>query len=151
MSSNWADETALAGLSARYAFAIDERDGDAFADVFTAGGRLEVRRGADDAIPSSVVEGRRELTQVPRELADRYRATRHVVSPGCYVLTDAEATGCAYCTALHLGGGAGGGWDAIRFVRYDDTYVCHDGRWLIAERVAYVEWTQRVAVELGLI
>lgn len=140
----------ISELSAAYAFAVDEGDGTAFAALFAPEGRLLAYRIGDGGTPSSVVAGTEELSGVPAGLAARYRATRHVVGQTRHTVAGDEASGRTYCTAHHLTGDADGDWNVTRFVRYDDRYVRRDGRWLIAERVAYVEWEQRAPVRLEL-
>lgn len=138
---------ALADLSAAYAFAVDERDGSAFAAVFTADGRLEVHRPGDGGVPSSVSVGHLELAGVPAGLAARYGATRHVVGQARHTVDGDRATGLVYCTAHHLEPGPSGASDVARLVTYDDTYERTPSGWRIAVRRVCVDWTTRVPVE----
>lgn len=117
----------LRALADRYAAAADDRDADAFADVFTDDGVLETHRGE--------MRGRDELRSVPERLA-RYDQTRHTVTSHEVVdVAGDAATARAWCTAEHTTIGDVCVETYVMEIRYDDR--CHrdeSGRWRIAHR-----------------
>jgi hypothetical protein len=48
-----------------------------------------------------------------------------------------------YCTARHLSPGIHGGLDFVMLIRYQDRYRRDPGqKWLIADRLVQVDWTE---------
>jgi SnoaL-like domain len=138
-----ADELALRRLSALYAAGADRRSGETYAGVFLPDARVRVFRLPDLDTPVSVMAGRDELATVPDLLRKRYARTFHFVGQGVYEIGDDEATGEVYCLAHHLTADRHGGTSYVMHMRYDDAYRRDDaGDWKIAERVAFIDWTE---------
>ena len=138
-----ADELALRRLSALYAAGADGREAEAYADVFLPGARLQVYRLPDVDTPVSVMTGHGELARVPGMLRKTYARTFHFVGQGLYEVDGDEATGEVYCLAHHLTVDRHGGTSYVMHMRYQDAYR-RDGQgdWKIAERVAFIDWTE---------
>jgi uncharacterized protein (TIGR02246 family) len=102
------DQLAIQALAARYNFAIDTGDGEAFAATFVEGGVLN---GA-----GSETEGRAALAAFAVGFAGSVRGPRHVVT-NMVIDGDGKATS----TVLAIGG-------------YDDTLSKEDGTWRFVRR-----------------
>ncbi|HEY8527947.1 MAG TPA: nuclear transport factor 2 family protein [Acidimicrobiales bacterium] len=146
-----ADELALRRLAALYARAADRNEPETFAGVFLPDARLRVWRPADTDAPSTDVAGHEALGRIPGRLASRYARTFHFLGQSTYEIGDDEATGEVYCLAHHLAadaedpsaGAPAQTTDYVMHMRYLDTYRRDSaGGWRIAERTAYVDWTE---------
>jgi SnoaL-like domain len=155
-----ADELSLRRLAALYARAADRGEPETFAAVFLPGARLRVYWPSDTDTPRTDLSGHDALARVPGRLAERYTRTFHFLGQSTYDIGDGEATGEVYCLAHHLtaepadadnAGAADPGTDHVMHMRYLDTYRRDDrGEWRIAERTAYVDWTEtRPTDQLG--
>jgi hypothetical protein len=145
-----ADEAALAALADSYASAVDRRDGDALAALFTDDGVLVVAALPDGSRPEAVHAGRTRLARIPGLLGG-YEWTLHQVVDRHYRLgapgaDDPDAaTGVVRSVAHHVrrsGVGAGAGTDTVWYLHYLDRYRREGGRWRIERRVLELEWTE---------
>jgi hypothetical protein len=93
------------------------------------------------AEPTQVLNGRGALTPV-FEALNNYQATMHFNGQSTIALDGDRATGESYCIAHHLFSEAGERGLMVAWLRYGDTFVKVDGRWLFAERNLYVDWTE---------
>jgi ketosteroid isomerase-like protein len=142
LADQLADRLALRDLSDRYARAVDRRDVDTFAELFTEDAELSVHEPAEAEAPSRVRRGRGELAEIPRLIA-RYRKTFHFVGNALYEIDGNAATGEIYCVARHLIDDNEAATDHVMFIRYLDNYQrCDDGRWRISGRRLLVDWTE---------
>jgi len=116
------DKIEIAELAARYNHAVDHRDAEAWADLFTPDGRVEVNGG----LLAESQEGLRAYVENARKLPAKRRhwINNVVIDPGpapdtarlrlyvtCYDMTDGKVT------APYMLG------------EYDDEVVRHEGRW----------------------
>jgi ketosteroid isomerase-like protein len=130
-----ADEAALKRLAYRYAAAVDRRDHDAFAGVFTDGGVLDA--------PGASYRGRDAVRGLLQTLSQRFLKTYHAVFNQLYVVTGAEAHGETYCIASHILSAPGRNLFCYEMViRYEDHCVRSGEDWLFARRVLNVDWTR---------
>jgi ketosteroid isomerase-like protein len=137
-----ADRLALRELSDRYGSAVDRRDVESFAELFTDDAELSVHHPAEAEEPSRVRRGRGELAEIPR-LISRYRKTFHFVGNSLYEIDGDAATGEVYCVAHHLIDDPEPVTAHVMLIRYLDTYRrCDDGRWRISGRRVLVDWTE---------
>jgi hypothetical protein len=91
--------------------------------------------------PTQELNGREALTPVFDDLK-RYDATTHFNGQSMVALDGDRATGESYCLAHHLYTEDGERRLMVASLRYLDTFVKTDGRWLFAERNLYVDWTE---------
>lgn len=140
------DKIAIAELAARYNHAVDHREADAWADLFTPDGRVEVNGG----LLAESREGLRAYVENARKLPAKRRhwtcnimidegeapdTARMRLYVTCYDMTDGTVT------APYMLG------------EYDDEVVRHEGRWkfrvrrqtTVAGRSATVGMTQPLA------
>jgi ketosteroid isomerase-like protein len=118
-----------------YAIAVDDRDGEAFASLFTADAVLVVVDA--DGAERHRAAGRAAISAVPAGLA-RYDRTFHAVTTHHWVVDGDEARGVAYCEAHHLRAAL----DEVLFVRYDDHYVRSPDGWRFTVRTVNRLWVE---------
>lgn len=107
-------------LPIRYAMAVDERDLDAWVDLFVP----DVQVGRDR-------HGREELrAAIAPMLSKFYRSIHQIVGHRVELIDQHRATGHVYCRAEHE---VGERW-VVMAIRYDDDYLKVDGRWLFRRR-----------------
>ena len=150
------DAEALRALSADYAAAVDGRDGDAFAALFSASGELLVPDVPDDLSPVVRRAGRESLRLVPDELR-RFARTFHQVSDHRFVFKGDRALGEVRCVAHHVAVASRGhrtrgrsrgktgdsvGTDTVWFIRYVDDYLRTPAGWRFERRALHLEWIE---------
>jgi hypothetical protein len=113
------DMLAIGQLPIRYAMAVDERDVDAWVELFVP----EVRVGA--AVGRDAL--RKNITPMLRKF---YRSIHQIVGHRIEITDEEHATGSVYCRAEHE---VGDRW-VVMAIRYDDTYQKVDGQWCFARR-----------------
>jgi hypothetical protein len=153
-------EEELRDLSTEYAAAVDERDGERFAGLFTDDGELVVPRLPDELRPVVTRSGHDQLARIPAALS-RFERTFHQMSNHRFAIGDAVARGEVLCLAHHAslaGGGAGGGaadgigdgvgagTDLVWVIRYRDTYRDTGPAWRIARRELHLQWVEERAI-----
>ena len=141
---NYAEDRAkIEDLQARYLFALDFRDADAYAATFTENGVLDYGAGK--------IQGRqaiREMVAGMRATADKQRAEdksglrpaagRHNISNIVLDIDGNRATGTAYW--FHMGNAnPQRGAQLNSFGHYEDELVKVDGEWLFSLRKIYNE------------
>jgi hypothetical protein len=140
-----ADLLALRALVDRYAQAVDARDGDAFAGLFTPDGVLAVYEG-DRAEPVVEYRGHDALRDV-MALLRTFSSTFHLMANHLCQTTGEEATGEVYCMAHHLTEDAGGATDLVMYIRYRDAYARTAAGWRFARRDVLRQWTEERPAE----
>jgi hypothetical protein len=114
------DTLAIQQLAVRYGMAVDERDVDAWLELFVP----DVRVGQE-------LVGREALRDfIVPQLRLFYRSVHQIVGHRIELLGDDRATGAVYCRAEHE---VGDRWIVIA-IRYDDEYRKIDGKWYFARR-----------------
>ncbi len=142
------DLAALRDLAVRYAMAVDDGDGRAFAELFAGGAALHMFRPGDSAEPSVDLAGTDRLREVPGRLREQYAETMHFVGQSSYQVHGDRASGRVYCLAHHLEATPHGGVDHLMHIRYADEYRRDDtGTWRFASRVGRIPWTETRAVD----
>lgn len=131
--SDLQDRVALRELVDRYASGVDHRDSAAVAALFTEDGVLAIHLPGEDT-PRRTHRGRTAIAATMDGLR-RFRVTSHVVANQLLEVGDDDrATGETYCTAHHVYDTDDGPRMYVMWIRYEDTFVRVDGRWLVAER-----------------
>jgi uncharacterized protein (TIGR02246 family) len=135
VSSAIADETALAQLAYRYAKAVDRRDADALASIFTEDGII--------ARPGSVWQGHEKLRGIVARLNTLYGSTFHTVRNQTTIIDGDDAQGETYSVAMHILNSTDGRRTRMDMgIRYQDRFVRRDGVWLFAKRELIVDWVE---------
>jgi len=130
---------ALRDLSVRYASAVDRRDGDALAALFSPDAVLTVVPGPDSSRSETQMVGRPEIRELPGQVA-AFRRTFHLLGQSHYDVHGSTASGEVYCVAHHLGEDS----NYVMYIRYQDRYSqSGDEEWRIDQRRVQIDWTER--------
>lgn len=134
-----ADESALRRLVMRYAQACDQRDGAAFAALYTPDAVLE---GAGFRFAGS-----EEIGAVPKQLGV-FKKTYHTLLNYLVEVNGDRAVGEAYSMAHHLTPLPEGKYnDLVMYITYHDRYVRGGGGWQFEHRRVVMEFTENRVVE----
>jgi uncharacterized protein (TIGR02246 family) len=141
------DRLELRQVVEAYAHGADRRDAEGMAALFTENGRLAIYDGQPGtAEPTSERRGRSNIASAMTGL-NRYEVTTHLLGQQSVHIDGDRATGETYCLAHHLSHRDGTRENRVMSIRYLDTYVRTDGRWLIDERVLAVDWIETRKVD----
>ena len=137
-----ADRLAIRELVEAYAHCADRRDAKGQMSLFTADTHFVVYMDAKNSTPSMELHSREKLAPVFADL-NKYDATTHFVGQSTILTLSADrATGETYCLAHHVTVDGGKRRMMLASLRYLDTFVKMDGKWLFAERLLYVDWVE---------
>ncbi len=128
----------IRALACRYAQSVDRRDWAQLAGLFTEDAVIEG--------PGFTLPGRDAILAGMRPL-DQYRATQHHVHNQLVEVDGAAATAETYCIANHVYTRDGVDRKLDWGVRYQDSLVLHDGRWLFTRRTILLDWTQDLPLQ----
>ena len=135
-----ADRLALRALVDRYASAVDARDADAFAALFTADGVLAVYE-SEGREPVVEYRGHEALRDV-MGLLRTFSTTFHVMANHICETAGDEAAGEVYCTAHHLTETGEGATNLVMYIRYRDAYLRTTAGWRFSRRDVLRQWTE---------
>jgi 3-phenylpropionate/cinnamic acid dioxygenase small subunit len=114
------DALEIQQLAIRYAMAVDERNIDAWLDLFVP-----------DVCVGQGLIGREALRDfIVPQVKLFYRSIHQIVGHRLELISGERATGAVYCRAEHE---VGDRWIVIA-IRYDDEYRKVDGKWYFARR-----------------
>jgi len=142
-SSYAEDRAMIEDLQARYMFAMDFRDADAYAATFTKDGVLDYGAGelrGRDAIRNFILESRKNAeAQAAKDTSGQYRATgRHNITNIVVKVDGNKAVGRAYW--FHYGNDTPKRTAVLNsFGHYEDEMVKVNGKWLFSKRKIYNE------------
>ncbi|HQV56761.1 MAG TPA: nuclear transport factor 2 family protein [Ilumatobacteraceae bacterium] len=126
------DQAAILNQLARYAVALDDRDFDTIADLFT-----------EDAQASfsgvRLPPGREAIVKHLRGLLN-FAASTHLLGPSAIVVVDDQATAQTPAVAFLYSDADARPSVRSRGIRYSDVFVRQPDAWRIAERVHRVQW-----------
>ncbi|MEE6174986.1 nuclear transport factor 2 family protein [Mycobacterium sp. 050134] len=114
------DTLEIQQLPIRYAMAVDDRDIDAWVELFVPDVRVGRDRYGRDALRDALVPLVRKF----------YRSMHQIVGHRVEIVDDTHAVGNVYCRAEHE---VGERW-IVMAIRYDDEYQRVDGRWFFTRR-----------------
>jgi hypothetical protein len=135
------DHHEIEALVYAYAQAVDDRDGEALAALFSSGGRIRVFSMGK---PDPVVEfGEPErLAGMVEVIARTYTETVHLVANHRITLDGDRATGAADCIAHHYIESEDRIEDEALTLRYRDSYLREPGGWRFEVRDIHRLWTE---------
>ncbi|HXB42799.1 MAG TPA: nuclear transport factor 2 family protein [Puia sp.] len=137
-----ADRLAIRNLVDQYAYCADTRNAEGQMALFTEDTRFIVFMDAKSYEPTQVINKRADLFPVFDNL-NTYRATMHFNGQSTVLqLNDDTATGIAYCIAHHQTTKDGVQKLMIANIKYHDSFVKQNGKWLFAERKLMVDWIE---------
>jgi type II secretory pathway pseudopilin PulG len=150
-SSYAEDRAMIEDLQARYLFALDFRDAEAYASTFSNDGVLDFGAGeirGRDAIRNFIVESRKNAeAQAAKDTSGlRPAAGRHNITNIVIKINGDKAIGRAYW--FHMGNNNPKRTATLNsFGHYEDEMVKVDGRWLFSKRKIYNEQVDRWAAK----
>lgn len=135
------EERALQRLTESYARAADRRDSAGAAALFTEDGTLTV--SLEGGAESQRHRGRDEIAAAIASALRPFDVTTHFLGQRGFAVDGEQASGETYCLAYHVRRRPGRTVTVLLAIRYLDTCVRRDGRWLFSERVLVTDWTDR--------
>lgn len=138
-AASYADDRAeIENLMYRYVFAMDWRDAEAYAAVFTTDGTLESGGGVQKGRPAiaAMIEGmaKREAEQQAKTPpAPRRGPNRHFINNLVLTINGNKATGRAYWMSISNTEGRSKP-QITGYGHYEDTLEKRDGKWLFTSR-----------------
>ena len=139
MGASVSDRLELADLAYAYATALDERDVDGFAALFTEDAHLGVYE-PDAEQPLLGYDGPQIAQAVG--LLDVYGETMHVVSNHRVQVDGEEASGVVYCLAHHITVRDGAPHNLVMTIRYYDRYRRTAAGWRFSHRKIVRFWNE---------
>jgi len=137
-----ADRLSIRNLVDQYAYCADTRDAQGQMALFTEDTQFIVFMDAKAPEPTQVINKKADLFPVFDNL-NTYRATMHFNGQSTVLeLNDDTATGMAYCIAHHQTITDGVQKLMIANIKYHDSFVKQNGKWLFAERKLMVDWIE---------
>lgn len=128
----------LKDIIMRAALALDSRRFDDWMDLCTENVVLKIPM--DPANPV-LCEGK-EAFRDQLGILHQYEATTHFTGNMLTEVDGNRARTETYCIAYHLTRGEGGRTNLRMSVRYRDSFVRQDGKWLMSERDIAVDWAE---------
>jgi hypothetical protein len=147
------DRAMIEDLQARYMFALDFRDADAYASTFSNDGVLDYGAGeirGRDAIRNFILEGRKSAeAQAAKDTSGlRPAAGRHNITNIILKVEGSKAVGRAYW--FHMGNNNPQRTATLdSFGHYEDEMVKVNGMWLFSKRKIYNEQVDKWAAKGG--
>ena len=142
MTSYARDRAEIADLMARYLFAMDYHDADAYAECFAEDGVLDYAMGTLDgreAIRAEALVFRDKIAEVFKDWQGRPAKLRHLVHQKAIHFDDDRAWNTGLWWEM-TNGGPEGGPATPSFGTYEDELIRIDGRWLFKRRKIYNEF-----------
>lgn len=143
------DRLAITTLTARYARAVDRRDGAALTALFTPDAVLVLPPVLNAMETTVELAGRQGVVSSVMDAVSRFVLTRHVVEQ--HVLEPVSpdlVRGEVYCTAHHISRRDDGYRDRRVAIRYQDTFARTGENWLFSRRELVVDFIEDVAVRV---
>ena len=135
------DRLAIRELVDAYAYCADTRDAKGQMALFKKDTQFIVYMDSKSSVPSQTINNREDLFPVFDNL-NTYKATMHFNGQSTVKLNGDKATGIAYCMAHHLTMENGVQKLMIAAIRYHDTFVKQNSKWLFSERKLLVDWIE---------
>jgi uncharacterized protein (TIGR02246 family) len=136
-----ADRLAIRELVDAYACCAERRDAPGLQALFTEDVDFVVYADRGSPVPTQKLRGRSALASICHEL-DADQATVHINGQSTARIGGARASGLTFCLVYHQKIEETAHTVMIAAIRYLDSYVKRDGRWLIRRRRVMVDWTE---------
>ena len=135
------DRNSIRELIDAYAYCADTRDAKGQMALFTEDTHFVVFMDAKSSEPTQAINNRADLFPVFDNL-NTYRATMHFNGQSTIKIFGETATGISYCIAHHQTITDGVQKLMIANIKYHDSFVKQNGKWLFAERKLLVNWIE---------
>jgi len=134
------DRISIGELINAYAHDADRRETRKQTDLFTDNATMEIyHQEPGTRKPDTVLRGRGELYTGFATLK-KYDVTMHFIGQSTIHLFGDSATGEVYCLAHHIWEENGKRQLMVMGLRYYDTYIKLDNKWLFAKRILIFDW-----------
>ena len=136
------DRAEIADLMARYLFAMDYHDADAYAECFTVDGVLDYAMGVTEgreAIRAEAKVFKENIARIFLDSQGRPAKLRHLVQHKAIRIDGDRAWNTGLWWEM-TNGGPDGSLATPSFGTYEDELVRVDGRWLFKRRKIYNEF-----------
>jgi ketosteroid isomerase-like protein len=143
-----ADRLAIRELIDAYADRADRRDVGELLALFTEDAELVVFANSRNPEPTQRFRGRAALAPIFDQLKN-YQATMHFNGQSTTTLDGLRASAVTDCLVHELSVDDTAHTLMIVAIRYLDSMVKRDGRWLIRQRQVTVDWTERRPLATG--
>ena len=143
-----AERLAIRELVDAYAYRADRRDAAGQMELFTEDTELVVFVDSRNPEPTQRLRGRAALAPVFDEL-NTCRATMHFNGQSTARVDGARASGVTDCLVHELKVDGTARTLMITAIRYLDSFVKTDGKWLIRQRQVVVDWTENRPLATG--
>jgi hypothetical protein len=124
-----------------YAYCADTRDAQGQMALFTEDTHFVVFMNAKSPEPTQVINKKAGLFPVFDNL-NTYRATMHFNGQSTVKISGETATGIMYCIAHHQTIEDGIQKLMVAYIRYEDSFIKQNDKWLFAERKLLVDWIE---------
>ncbi|WP_152817156.1 nuclear transport factor 2 family protein [Arthrobacter bussei] len=124
----------LADLVATFAITSDERRLPDQMKLFTPDAHVEIWMGENLAFD---ISGTEKMLEIFTAFTADVKRLFHMNGQQIFTVNGDTATGIVYCEAKLISGESNAETITVSSIRYDDTYVLRDGRWLIATRISH--------------
>lgn len=142
-SERSADRLEIVNLIDAWARCADRRRPQEQAALFAPDGRITVQMAdPSSSEPVQTLQGHAELAEAFKVL-ETYDATTHFNGQSTITLDGDHATGESYCLAHHIWVEDGQRMLMIMAIRYHDTFIRQDGRWLFVHRELITDWIDK--------
>jgi hypothetical protein len=137
------DRAALKALVDRSSNLADTRDIDKQVLLFTEDARVNAY---SDGKLTTALQGRQHIGDAFLRFLSQFETVYHLNGQQTVEIAGDGARGTAYCLVVLIGHEDGRRVRTTMGVTYHDTYLRHDGAWLIATRISNFAWSRREVV-----
>lgn len=136
-----ADRVAIRNLIDAWGHCADRRLAKRQSELFTDNGIVEIYQNGEPGTiePVAIRNGRAEI-EVAVGTLKQYTATTHFTGQSTVSIDGDHAIGETYCLAHHLWKKDGKRTLMVMSIRYYDTMVKVDNRWLFEKRQLIIDW-----------
>jgi ketosteroid isomerase-like protein len=124
-----------------YAHCVDRHDTAGQLALFTEDADFVVYAGGGNALPTKRIRGRVALAPLCDQV-NAYQATVHLNGQSITRVDGERAWGVTYCLAYQVKDDGDAPSLVTTAIRYLDSFVKREGRWLIRQRQVIVAWTE---------
>jgi hypothetical protein len=136
-----ADRLAIRGLVDAYAHCVDRHDTLGQLALFTEDADFVFYAGSGSALPTKRIRGRGALTPWCDQV-NTYQPTMHLNGQSITRVDGGRAWGVTYYLAYQIKDEGSAPSLVTTAIRYLDSFVKQEGRWLIRQRQVLVAWTE---------
>jgi ketosteroid isomerase-like protein len=138
-----ADRIAIRELIDQYAYAADRKQTQAQANLFTEDAVIEVHTGLDKNKAMQILRRRSEIASGFGDSLKKFDTTMHFNGQSVIHVHGDQAVNESYALAHHFWMENGKRMLLVMGIRYEDTIVRKDGRWLFSRRKLTIDWTDK--------